>query len=120
MDPHKLGVLSIDPVSNGSNGFGLIADAKQVRPFAAVALAGRHDAATQWTQDQAEHSLEKLSPREEQVLKMVGDGYSSAQIGLKLGIAGQTVNTHIKNIFRKLKVRTRAQAIFTAYECGLH
>ncbi|PUE18538.1 hypothetical protein B9Z38_15570 [Limnohabitans sp. MMS-10A-160] len=76
--------------------------------------------ATQWTQDQAQHSLEKLTPREEQVLKMVGDGYSSTQIGLKLGIAGQTVNTHVKNIFRKLKVRTRAQAIFTAYECGLH
>ena len=120
MDPHKLGVLSIDPVSNGSNGFGLIADAKHVRPFAAVALADRHDVATQWTQDQAQHPLEKLSPREEQVLKMVGDGYSSAQIGLKLGIGGQTVNTHVKNIFRKLKVRTRAQAIFTAYECGLH
>ena len=74
---------------------------------------------SQWTKQHQQQEMEQLTTREKQVLKMVADGRTSPQVGIKLDIAGQTVNTHVKNILRKLKVRTRAQAISIAYERGL-
>lgn len=60
----------------------------------------------------------KLSEREKEVLKMVASGYTSLEIGSRLAISGHTVNTHIKNIYRKLDVRTRAQAVSFAAHRG--
>lgn len=60
-----------------------------------------------------------LSDREKAVLKMVAAGYTSTEIGLRLMISCLTVNTHIKNIYRKLQVRTRAQAVSLATHRGL-
>lgn len=54
---------------------------------------------------------DRLSAREREVLRMVASGNTSAEIGVKLEISAMTVNTHIKNIYRKLQVRTRAQAV---------
>lgn len=54
---------------------------------------------------------ERLSAREREVLRMVAGGYTSVEIGVRLDISSMTVNTHIKNIYRKLQVRTRAQAV---------
>ncbi|WP_193483919.1 response regulator transcription factor [Pulveribacter suum] len=62
---------------------------------------------------------ERLSQREKEVLRMVASGYTSAEIGTRLLISGLTVNTHIKNIYRKLQVRTRAQAVRFASVRGL-
>lgn len=64
-------------------------------------------------------SKDKLSDREKEVLKLVASGYTSTEIGSRLLISGQTVNTHIKNIYRKLNVRTRAQAVSFAAARGL-
>jgi DNA-binding NarL/FixJ family response regulator len=64
-------------------------------------------------------SKDKLSEREKEVLKLVASGYTSTEIGSRLIISGQTVNTHIKNIYRKLNVRTRAQAVSFAAIRGL-
>jgi DNA-binding NarL/FixJ family response regulator len=64
-------------------------------------------------------SKDKLSEREKEVLKLVASGYTSTEIGSRLTISGQTVNTHIKNIYRKLNVRTRAQAVSFAANRGL-
>ena len=64
-------------------------------------------------------SKDKLSEREKEVLKLVASGYTSTEIGARLAISGQTVNTHIKNIYRKLNVRTRAQAVSFATNRGL-
>ena len=50
---------------------------------------------------------------------MVASGYTSAEIGNRLFISSLTVNTHIKNIYRKLQVRTRAQAVRFASLRGL-
>ena len=60
-----------------------------------------------------------LSEREKEVLKLVASGYTSPEIGARLIISGQTVNTHIKNIYRKLNVRSRAQAVSFATSRGL-
>lgn len=61
----------------------------------------------------------KLSEREKEVLKMVAAGYTSAEIGSRLAVSCHTINTHIKNIYRKLNVRTRAQAVSFAAHLGL-
>lgn len=62
---------------------------------------------------------EKLSQREREVLRLVASGYTSTEIGSRLMISGMTVNTHIRNIYRKLQVRTRAQAVRFASLRGL-
>lgn len=62
---------------------------------------------------------EPLSEREKEILKIVAVGYTSAEIGERLNISCMTVNTHIKNIYRKLHVRTRAQAVSFAAHHGL-
>lgn len=54
---------------------------------------------------------ERLSAREREVLRLVASGHTSVEIGVRLTISTMTVNTHIKNIYRKLQVRTRAQAV---------
>jgi DNA-binding NarL/FixJ family response regulator len=61
----------------------------------------------------------KLSKREQQILKLVASGQTSTEIGARLVISGQTVNTHIKNIYRKINVRNRAQAVSFAANHGL-
>jgi len=68
---------------------------------------------------QEARSKDKLSEREKEVLKLVASGLTSTEIGVRLRISGQTVNTHIKNIYRKLNVRTRAQAVSFATHRGL-
>lgn len=62
---------------------------------------------------------EKLSEREREILRLVASGYTSGEIGKRLAISAQTVNTHIKNSYRKLHVRTRAQAVNLASMRGL-
>lgn len=62
---------------------------------------------------------ESLSQREREILRQVASGYTSCEIGKRLAISDQTVNTHIKNIYRKLQVRTRAQAVSRASQWGM-
>lgn len=62
---------------------------------------------------------DSLSERECEILRHVANGHTSCEIGRRLGISDQTVNTHIKNIYRKLQVRTRAQAVNLASMRGL-
>ncbi|HXU57053.1 MAG TPA: LuxR family transcriptional regulator [Casimicrobiaceae bacterium] len=52
-----------------------------------------------------------LSPRETQCLDMAAHGLTSADIGLKLGLAERTVNFHFSNIISKLAVANRGEAI---------
>lgn len=60
-----------------------------------------------------------LTDREHAVLKMVATGYTSCEIATRLAISGLTVNTHVKNIYRKLRVKTRAHAVSSALQHGL-
>jgi LuxR family transcriptional regulator, maltose regulon positive regulatory protein len=63
--------------------------------------------------------VEPLSERELEVLRLVAAGYSNAEIARKLYIAGGTVKRHINNIYGKLGVGSRTQAIATARAVGL-
>jgi DNA-binding NarL/FixJ family response regulator len=60
-----------------------------------------------------------LSPREMQILLLMGDGLTMQQIARRLGISPRTVETHATNLYRKLDVRTRVQAVAKAATIGL-
>ncbi|WP_307700340.1 LuxR C-terminal-related transcriptional regulator [Variovorax paradoxus] len=59
-----------------------------------------------------------LTTREREVLRCVARGCVSKEISMRLGISGQTVNAHIKNIYKKLQVHSRAQAVSFATNTG--
>jgi pimeloyl-ACP methyl ester carboxylesterase/DNA-binding CsgD family transcriptional regulator len=59
-----------------------------------------------------------LSSRERQVLALMGDGLSNADIALRLSISEKTVRNHASNVFDKLGVWSRAQAIVFARDRG--
>ena len=63
--------------------------------------------------------VEPLSERELQVLNLIAEGNSNRQIASQLHIAPSTVKTHINNIYGKLEVQTRVQAINRARELNL-
>ena len=62
---------------------------------------------------------EPLSERELEVLALLAAGRSNRQIASELFVALSTVKTHIKNIYGKLDVRNRTQAVSRAGELGL-
>lgn len=53
----------------------------------------------------------RLSSREEEILKLLARGYRSKEIADELGIGMGTVNTHVRHIYEKLHVRSRAEAV---------
>jgi LuxR family maltose regulon positive regulatory protein len=63
--------------------------------------------------------LEPLSDRELEVLALVDAGRTNQEIAEELFVAKSTVKTHIKNIYGKLDVRNRTQALVRARELGL-
>jgi len=60
---------------------------------------------------QTAHDTEDLSPRESQVLDLLAKGYLYKEIADKIGLTYSTVHTHIRHIYEKLHVRSRAQAV---------
>jgi len=63
--------------------------------------------------------LAQLTGREREVLKLVAEGYSNAEIAGLLTIAESTIKTHVKRILAKIDARDRAQAVVVAYRGGL-
>jgi DNA-binding NarL/FixJ family response regulator len=61
----------------------------------------------------------RLSPREREILALLADGKSQAQIASTLVISPKTVATHIQHLLSKLGVHSRAQAVAMAYRLGL-
>ncbi len=63
--------------------------------------------------------LAQLTPRETEVLTLVGRGYSNAEIAAELYLGETTVKTHLGRVLDKLELRDRSRAIAYAYESGL-
>jgi DNA-binding NarL/FixJ family response regulator len=66
-----------------------------------------------------ETSWESLTKREKQVLKLVGEGYSSVEIGEMLNISSKTVDKHRSNIMNKLNLHSASALTAYAIEKGL-
>jgi DNA-binding NarL/FixJ family response regulator len=63
--------------------------------------------------------LSSLTPRELEVLRLLGRGLSNPELAADLHLSEATVKTHLARIFAKLNLRDRAQAVVIAYETGL-
>ena len=63
--------------------------------------------------------LEGISPREREVFALLLDGLPNKLIARRLGISEKTVKTHLTNIFRRIDVSDRVQAVLWAERQGL-
>ena len=61
----------------------------------------------------------ELSPRESDVLALIGLGLNNTEIAGRLHLSTSTVKTHVKRILMKLALRDRVHAVVYAYETGL-
>jgi len=67
----------------------------------------------------AQIAFPDLTDREREVLDLIAQGLNNTQIAQRLFLSGKTVRNHVSNIFSKLQVADRAQAIVRAREAGL-
>jgi DNA-binding NarL/FixJ family response regulator len=63
--------------------------------------------------------LDELTPREREVLELLGQGLSNAELAQQLFVSEATIKTHVARIFSKLGLRDRVHAVVFAYETGL-
>lgn len=113
------------------SGLKIGADDYVVKPFILPNLLARVEAVlrrSKW-QDELSQKKEKkinkdikidaLTPKEKEVLELVGKGASNQEIADKLCVQDVTVKTHLNSIFKKLKVTNRTQAVLLAMEINL-
>jgi DNA-binding NarL/FixJ family response regulator len=85
----------------------------------ANAAEARSEAAALAAQVGGADGRESLSPREAQVLDMVARGFTYAEVALRMGLSLSTVRTHVRNIYGKLDVHNKTEAVFEARHLGL-
>jgi DNA-binding NarL/FixJ family response regulator len=67
----------------------------------------------------APHAFPELTERERDVLELIAQGHNNPSIARQLSVSPKMVRNHVSNIFNKLQVADRAQAIVRAREAGL-
>jgi DNA-binding NarL/FixJ family response regulator len=121
-----------EAVRAGASGF-LLKDVRPAELVDAVRLVAAGDAllspsvtrrllerfARDVPEERTPPSLQDLTDRELEVLRLVAHGLSNAEIAEHLVVGETTVKTHVSSILRKLHLRDRVQAVVTAYEAGL-
>lgn len=122
-----------DALRAGASGF-LLKDGTAERLFDAVRVIADGEAllapavtrrlisefATQWRAPSASSAaFHSLTPRETEILRLVAEGLSNAEVADRLVITEETVKTHVSRVLSKLGLRDRTQAVIAAYESGL-
>jgi DNA-binding NarL/FixJ family response regulator len=120
-----------DALRAGASGF-LLKDAPRRRLLAAVRAAVDGDtvlapSVTRRVLDAyvsrrpggPDHRLARLTARETEVLRLVAQGLSNAEIAERLVLSVTTVKSHVARMLAKLELRDRVQAVVLAYESGL-
>jgi DNA-binding NarL/FixJ family response regulator len=72
-----------------------------------------------WMEDDSEAPEEPLSPREQEVVKLIAEAYTNRQIAETLHLAEKTVESHRGNVLRKLGMRDRVELVRYAIRRGL-
>lgn len=62
---------------------------------------------------------ERISARELDVVRLIAQGQTNAEIATRLYLSETTVKTHVRSILRKLRLRDRVQIVIAAYDSGL-
>ena len=113
----------IDAVRVVADGQGLLAPAVTRRLIEAfVAASPGDESGDEPTSDPAAPApdpLPELTPREREVLTLVGRGMTNHEIAEHLVLSPLTAKTHVSRLFTKLGARDRAQLVVVAYEAGL-
>jgi DNA-binding NarL/FixJ family response regulator len=121
-DPYVLAVLQA-----GANGYVLkTADADEIIQAVRDVHEGRsvldptiaRKLMTQLASQADNKPIESLTPRETDVLKLAARGYTNKAIGAHLNVSDRTVQGHLANIFGKLQVSTRTEAVMRAVSLG--
>lgn len=127
-------VIMITAVSEDQkvvSGLKIGADDYIVKPFILPNLLARIEAVlrrSKWVkeaQPKSERTLNKnvsidaLTPKEKEVLELLAKGASNQEIADKMCVRDVTVKTHLNNIFKKLKVSNRTQAVLLAMQVNL-
>ncbi len=73
----------------------------------------------EWMTDGAQGPVVPLTPREEEVVKLIAEAYTNAQIAETLHLAEKTVESHRANLLRKLGMRDRVELVRYAIRRGL-
>jgi len=119
-------------LSAGASGF-LLKDVSPEQLIASVRLVGVGDALlapaitrrlvarfARSAQPESRHrDLSSLTPRELEILTLLGGGLSNGEMAARLGVSEATVKSHVAHVFAKLNLRDRAQGVVLAYETGL-
>jgi DNA-binding NarL/FixJ family response regulator len=108
----------IDAVRVVADGQGLLAPAVTRRLIEAFVAASPSDEPA-GDREPAPDALPGLTPREREVLTLVGRGMTNNEIAEHLVLSPLTAKTHVSRLFTKLGARDRAQLVVAAYEAGL-
>jgi PAS domain S-box-containing protein len=63
--------------------------------------------------------LEDLTPRQQEVLRLLGEGLETAEIACRLGIADETARNHIRALLRALGAHSRLEAVLMGFRAGV-
>jgi DNA-binding NarL/FixJ family response regulator len=93
--------------------------ASYLSPQIAHRVIGQLSGGRMARQAAARERLAALTPREREVLALVGTGLSNAEIGERLFLVEGTVKAYVSAVLNRLEVRNRVQAAVLAHEAGL-
>jgi DNA-binding NarL/FixJ family response regulator len=85
-----------------------------------VVHSGRRYIPAEIAQEIAIHAAEEpLSPRETRILELVAEGKANKTIAWEMSVSEETVKAHLRNVYSKLDVNDRTQAVTTALKRGI-